>query len=95
MYKVVKFFTDLQDNDYPYEVGSTYPREGLSVSEERIRELSSKSNRQGTALIEEVREKKIPEEASETRKEDTEDKKTSVNAPKKSKAKKNTRKTQE
>lgn len=95
MYKVIKFFTDLQDSNYPYEVGSTYPREGLSVSKERIKELSSKSNRQGTALIKEVIKKKIPEKASETHKEDAEDKKTSVNAPKKSKAKKNTRKTQE
>lgn len=56
MYKVIKFFTDLQDNNYPYEVGSTYPRKGLSVTEERIAELSGSNNRQKTALIKEVGE---------------------------------------
>ena len=51
MYRVIKYFTDLQDNNYPYEVGSTYPREGLLVSKERLAELSSKNNKQSTVLI--------------------------------------------
>ena len=53
-YKVVSYFTDLQDNDYPYNVGDEYPRNGLTVTAERIKELSGKSNLRGIALIKEV-----------------------------------------
>ena len=53
-YKVVSYFTDLQDNDYPYNVGDEYPRNGLTVTAERIKELSGKSNLRGIPLIEEV-----------------------------------------
>ena len=52
MYKVIKFFTDLHDNDYPYSVGDTFPREGLKVSADRLAELASADNRRGRALIE-------------------------------------------
>lgn len=58
MYKVIKYFTDLQDNNYPYGVGDVYPREGLSVSDERIKELMSKDNKQGKPLIAEDKPKK-------------------------------------
>ena len=54
MFRVVKLFTDLQDNDYKYEVGYEYPRLGLKPSLARIKELSGSDNRQGTPLIEEV-----------------------------------------
>ena len=54
MFRVVKLFTDLQDNDYKYEVGDEYPRLGLKPSLARIKELSGSDNRQGTPLIEEV-----------------------------------------
>ena len=54
MYKVVCFFTDLQDNNHPYNVGDTFPREGVKVSEARLKELSSDSNRQGFPLIAEA-----------------------------------------
>lgn len=54
MYKVIKYFTDMQDNDYPYNVGDTYPRKGFEVLPTRIKELASKKNRQGEPLIEEV-----------------------------------------
>ncbi len=56
MYKVIKFFTDLQDNNYPYEVGSAYPRKGYTPKEARINELSSANNRQKTPLIAYVKE---------------------------------------
>lgn len=55
-YKVISYFTDLQDNNYPYNVGDKYPRNGLTVTAERIKELSGKSNLRGIALIEEVQE---------------------------------------
>jgi hypothetical protein len=56
MYKVVKLFTDLQDNNHKYQVGDEYPRLGLKPSLARIRELSSNENRQKTILIKEVNE---------------------------------------
>ena len=46
MYKVIKYFTDLQDNEHPYNAGDTFPRDGLTVSRERIIELATASNKQ-------------------------------------------------
>lgn len=63
MYKVIKHFFDLQDNDYKYDVGDTYPRKGLNVLQSRINELASNKNLQKTPLIEE-----IPEKAEEPKK---------------------------
>lgn len=54
MYKVIKSFTDLQDNNYAYYVGDTFPRNGVEVGAERIAELSSDKNLQGVPLIEEI-----------------------------------------
>lgn len=51
MYIVKTFFTDLQDNDHPYEPGDVYPREGLDPSPERIAELAGTNNRRGEPLI--------------------------------------------
>lgn len=56
MYKVIKFFTDLQDNNHPYNVGDIFPHEGIEVTEERLVELSSSNNKQGKPLIEIVEE---------------------------------------
>lgn len=53
MYKVVYKFKDLQDNDYVYEVGTIYPRDGYKPTEERIAELASQKNKIGKVLIEE------------------------------------------
>ena len=57
MYRGIKSFTDLQDNNYAYYVGDTFPRNGVEVGAERIAELSSDKNLQGVPLIEEVVEK--------------------------------------
>ena len=57
MYKVIKYFTDLQDNNYAYYVGDTFPHNGVEVGAERIAELASDKNRIGVPLIEEVTEK--------------------------------------
>lgn len=51
MYKVIKAFTDLHDNDYPYSVGDTFPRLGIKVSEKRLKELAGSNNKQKTPLI--------------------------------------------
>lgn len=63
MYKVIKLFTDLQDNNYKYEVGDEYPRLGLKPSVSRIAELSGSNNKQGTPLIKEVED--LPGEADD------------------------------
>ena len=55
-YKVIKHFTDLQDDNHEYNEGDVFPRSGKQVSKERLTELSNTSNRQGKALIERVDE---------------------------------------
>jgi hypothetical protein len=54
MYKVIKFFTDLQDNNHPYQIGDEFPRKGMTVLATRFKELASSENRQGEPLIEEI-----------------------------------------
>lgn len=57
MYRVIKAFTDMQDNNFAYNVGNEYPRKGMSVLQSRINELASSKNRQGVPLIEEIPDK--------------------------------------
>lgn len=57
MYEVIRDFTDLQDNEYPYNVGDIFPHDGLEVSEERLKELSSSHNLQKRPLIKKVESK--------------------------------------
>lgn len=64
-YQVIRFFTDLQDNEHPYGVGDIYPRTGLTVTEERIKELSGSENKQMRPLIKEVKEEKVTEDNTE------------------------------
>ncbi len=59
MYKVIRYFTDLQDNDYPYNEGDIFPREGMTVTKERIEELSSANNKQLRPLIQKEKENKL------------------------------------
>ena len=54
MYKVIERFMDLQDDNYIYEVGDAYPREGADPTLERNRELASTSTKIGQPLIEEI-----------------------------------------
>lgn len=54
MYKALEMFTDLQDNNFKYEVGDEYPRLGLKPSLARIKELSGSDNLRGRAVIKEV-----------------------------------------
>lgn len=58
MYKVLNAFADAMDGGYLYEEGSTYPREGLKPSKERIVELSCERNLAGIKLIEAVKRTK-------------------------------------
>ena len=57
MYKVIKRFRDLKDNNHAYSVGDTFPHNGVDVDSERIAELASDKNRLGVPLIEEIAEK--------------------------------------
>ncbi len=66
MYKVIKYFTDLQDNDHAYGVGDTFPRQGVTASEERIAELAGSNNKQGQPLIELVKEAPAKKSAKKT-----------------------------
>ena len=59
MYKVIRHFNDLQDNKYPYSEGDIFPRDGLSVTKERLAELSGSNNKQKRPLIEKVKDKKL------------------------------------
>ena len=57
MYRVIKSFRDLKDNNHVYSVGDTFPRNGGEAGAERVAELSSDKNLQGVPLIEEIAEK--------------------------------------
>lgn len=56
-YRVLKSFTDLQDDNHMYRVGDKYPRSGRG-KKERIEELSGSDNLQKRPLIAEVVEEK-------------------------------------
>lgn len=56
MYKVIEVFTDLQDNNYRYNVGDEYPRTGYKPSTKRIDELSGANNKRCKSLIKAVQE---------------------------------------
>ena len=58
-YKVIKNFTDLQDKNHKYVAGDQYPRNGLTVSDERINELATNKNKRGTPMIEKIVDKPV------------------------------------
>lgn len=70
MFKVVKKFYDLKDNNHAYYEGDIYPHNKAKVSEKRIDELSSNKNKMGVPLIEEIPEK--PKKATKKAVEETE-----------------------
>lgn len=55
-YKVIRYFTDLQDGNFKYTEGMTYPREGYVPSDKRIAELAGSQNKQKTPLIQAIPE---------------------------------------
>ena len=53
MLKVIYPFADLQDNNYVYNVGDVFPRQGAqSMSPDRLHELLTDENRLHKPLIE-------------------------------------------
>lgn len=63
MYKVIKFFIDLQDNNHPYNAGDIFPRSGVTVTDERLAELAGSENKQGVPLIQLVKAKRAKKTA--------------------------------
>ena len=63
MYEVIRYFTDLQDNNRAYNVGDVFPHIdcGYPVSEKRLAELASRNNLQKTPLIRYVSVEKVEE----------------------------------
>lgn len=57
-YRVIKYFTDLQDNNFAYNVGDIFPHKGKDVSPSRLAELSGSDNKRGIPLIELVKDDK-------------------------------------
>lgn len=53
-YRVIKDFTDLQDDNHIYYAGDTFPREGVDVDNARLMELSTDANKRGEAMLEVV-----------------------------------------
>ena len=66
MYKVIKHFIDLQDNNHSYNAGDIFPRSGLVVSDDRYAELAGSENKQGVPLIQLVEEKPKAKRAKKT-----------------------------
>ena len=64
-YLVIKTFSDMQDNGYKYHVGDTFPHDGLTVSAERIEELSTDKNRRKIPVIK-AEQEDIPKEEETT-----------------------------
>lgn len=56
-WKVIKYFTDLEDHRHAYSTGDIYPRPGLHPTDRRIRQLAGTGNRLKSPVIEWVEEK--------------------------------------
>ena len=90
MYKTLVYFEDLTDKSRPYNAGDTFPREGVQVTEERYKELSTAANRRGIPLIELVPDEKPETEEpkiEESKAEEPETEKAETGTPKRRKRK--------
>jgi hypothetical protein len=63
MYRVIKFFRDLKDNNHAYHVGDLFPHDGMEVTEDRLLELSTDANRRQEPLIEKVEDEVVEAES--------------------------------
>lgn len=63
MYKVIKSFSDIQDNGFVYRAGDVFPRPGKEVTQKRVDELASKNNKRKEALIQYIEEHHITEKS--------------------------------
>jgi len=51
MYKVIEPFNDLEDDNYHYDTGDTYPRAGAQPTEKRVAFLAGADNLLGKPVI--------------------------------------------
>lgn len=86
-YVATRTFVDLQDNHHRYVAGDDYPRSGATPSDSRIKELLSRDNRLGVAVI-----KEVPEEVSPLAGNELKTPSADETAPKTTKAKKKAKK---
>ena len=70
MYEVIHFFTDLNDDNHTYHTGDKFPRDGVSVSDDRVKELSGNGNKLGLSLIKAVSAKAVKVEKVDEPEED-------------------------
>ncbi|OME59479.1 hypothetical protein [Paenibacillus odorifer] len=54
MYRVIRKFKDLKHDEYVYQIGDMYPKEGIDVSKARLKELSTTKNKYKKIYIEEI-----------------------------------------
>ena len=64
-YRVVRAFSDIQDNYHVYSVGDGFPRAGVVVGEQRINQLATGKNATGKPVIEIVEDSKSVEKSEE------------------------------
>ena len=88
MYKVIKTFRDLQDNNHRYVIGEIYPRKGVKVTTARLNELAGVGNKAKTPLIKEIEEVKTEEVKTEEITTEEVEVKVVKKTPKKKKSKK-------
>ena len=72
-YRAKVTFADLKDGKRLYHEGETFPRDGLTVSDERLEYLSGSGNLMGYPLIEKVDEEQIEKAESPVRRGRTKD----------------------
>ncbi len=82
MYRVIKYFRDLKDNNHAYHVGDEYPHGGMAVSENRLLELSTDKNRRHVPLIAKVEVEPVQIEPDESFMNPPEKTEEAVEAPK-------------
>lgn len=54
MFVVIKAFRDAKNKEHFYDVGETYPVEGYTPTENRIKELAKGKNKYGVAFLKEI-----------------------------------------
>lgn len=54
MYKVIRAFRDSQDNNRLYNVGDSFPADGVKVSKTRAKSLLDGANKNGKVYLEEI-----------------------------------------
>ena len=70
MYRVLVEFYDLRDKARQYHPGDVYPRDGMTVSEERLAELATSNTLLGYPVIAEVTQDEEPKTTRKGRKRD-------------------------